>query len=387
MGATILRNAVLHVTDEQFAGENTLAVQDHRIIPMDPLLLEDGTSEEIDLNGMHVCPGFIDLLVNGCAGVTFCNEPTIDTLEAMRRWESQHGTTTFVPTLISGPRETMTRAFSCIAEFREKHPGVCPGLHLEGPFISSLHKGFHPMGYIRSISEADIQALKDDRDSIAYMTIAPEMVKPKYMLDLLGAKINLSLGHTACTYFEAFNSFRAGVNNVTHVFNAMRGMTGREPGLLGALFQNENVFASVIPDGRHVHPVLIRMLHKFLGDRLYIISDAQAVTGSTRTAGSFTVGGNEIFVDQKRGLIDSKGALAGTDICMLDGVKYLVDNCGFTLDEALTAATITPARVLGLREVGRIEAGFVADLIVFDDDFKIRYIIQNGFLKSSAELL
>lgn len=386
MSATILRNAQLHITSEEFRNEDVLAIRDHRIIPMDPMLLEDGTSEELDLSGLHLCPGFVDLLVNGCAGVNFNNDLSVDCLEQMRRWQSGRGTTTFVPTLISSSRESTTRAFASVAEFKDKHPGVCPGLHMEGPYISSLHKGFHPTGFIRSMTDADIEYIRENAELIAYMTIAPESVRPKQLMDLLGSRIRLSLGHTACTYLEAANCFKAGVQNVTHVYNAMRGMVGREPGLIGAMLASERVTVSVIPDGRHVHPAIIRFLHKVLGDRLYIVSDAQGVAGMQRQPTSFAVGGNEIFVDAKRGLIDSKGSLAGTSICMLDGVKFLVEHCGYTLDDALKAATSTPASVLGLKEYGRIEGGFIADMVAFDDDFKIHYVIQNGFIKNSAEL-
>lgn len=386
MSATILRNAQLHITSEEFRNEDVLAIRDHRIIPMDPVLLEDGTSEEIDLSGLHLCPGFIDLLVNGCAGVNFSNDLSVDCLEQMRRWQSGRGTTTFVPTLISSSRESTTKAFSAVAEFKEKHPGVCPGLHMEGPYISSLHKGFHPTGFIRSINDADIEYLRENAELIAYMTVAPEAVRPKHLMDLLGSRIKLSLGHSACSYLEAINCFRAGVQNVTHIYNAMRGMVGREPGLIGAMLSSEKVTVSVIPDGRHVHPAIIRLLHRVLGDRLYIVSDAQGVAGMQRMPSSFAVGGNEIFVDAKRGLIDSKGSLAGTSISMLDGVKFLYEHCGYTLDDALKAATVIPAQVLGLKEYGRIEGGFIADMVAFDDDFKIHYVIQNGFIKNSAEL-
>ncbi len=387
MGATILRNATLHITSEEFEGEDCLAVQDHRIIPMDPILLEDGTSEEIELNGMHVCPGFIDLLVNGCCGVAFGNDPSVETLEQMRRWETIHGTTTFVPTLISGPRELMTRALSSVSEFKEKHPGVCPGVHLEGPFINSLHKGFQPSGFMRSLNDGDLEYLKENRDAIAYMTIAPECVKPKYIIDLLSARIKLSLGHTACTFYEANSAFRAGVNSVTHLYNGMKSMQGREPGVIGALLSSEHVFASIIPDGRHVHPAIIKFLNHIIGDRMYIVSDSQSIAGMQKSPSSFQISGNELFVDPRRGIIDAKGSLAGTDICMMDGVRYLVENCGYSLDDALAAATIIPASFLGLKDMGRIEGGYLADLIVFDDDFKIRYVIQNGFLKNSSELI
>ena len=134
MGATILRNARLHLTKGVLEGADSLAVQNHRIIPLDPVLLEDGTSEEIDLNGMHVAPGFIDLLVNGCAGVTFSSDLSLDGLERMRRWLTLHGTLTFVPTLVSGPRENMTRALAVLA--------------ISSPFILSctVHRKFTVIG-------------------------------------------------------------------------------------------------------------------------------------------------------------------------------------------------------------------------------------------------
>ncbi|MBQ9275778.1 MAG: N-acetylglucosamine-6-phosphate deacetylase [Succinivibrio sp.] len=387
MGATIFRNATLHVTSEEFAGVDCFAVQDHRIIPMDPVLLEDGTSEEINLNGMHVAPGFIDLLVNGCAGVSFTNEPSLDTLEAMRRFLTQRGTTTFVPTIISSPRENLTKALAAVAEFKQQHENICPGLHMEGPFINSLHKGFHPIGYVRSMSESDLNYIRENRDIIAYITIAPEVAKPKNIVAMLSDHVRLSLGHTACSYMEAYNSFRAGVSNVTHIYNGMKTMVGREPGVIGALYASPNVFASVIPDGKHVHPAIIKLAHQLLGERLYIVSDSQIVTGMDRAPGSFAISGTEVFVDQKRGLIDSKGALAGTGITMMDGVRFLVERCSFTLDEALTAASWTPARMLELNETGRIAGGYIADLVIFDDDYRIRYVLQNGFMKNIGEIL
>ncbi|MGN0893488.1 MAG: N-acetylglucosamine-6-phosphate deacetylase [Succinivibrio sp.] len=386
MAVTIIKNARLHVTSEEFVDANSFAIMDHRIIPMDPALLEDGTAEEIDVKGMHVSPGFIDLLVNGCAGVSFGQAPSIEALEQMRRFQTMNGTTTFVPTLISGPRENFTKALAAVAEFKEKHPYICPGLHLEGPFISQLHKGFHPSGYIRPFTQSDMDNLKAQRDAIAYMTIAPEVVKAKNIVELIQNRIRLSLGHSATSYFEAMQSFKAGVNNVTHLFNGMRPPVGREPGLVGAALQSEKAFASIIADGKHVHPSLVKLAHRILGDRLYIVSDAQSVAGMPKQPQSFVVGSTEIFVD-KRGLIDAKGAYAGTNISLLDGVKFLVNSCDFTLDEALMAATYTPARAIGLQDTGRIEGGFIADLVIFDDDFKIQYVVQNGFVKSIAELI
>ncbi len=386
MAVTIIKNAKLHVTSEEFVDATSLAIMDHRIVPMEPGLLEDGTAEEIDVKGMHVCPGFIDLLVNGCAGVSFGQTPSIEALEQMRRYLTQHGTTTFVPTLISGPRENFTKALAAVAEFKEKHPSICPGIHLEGPFISQLHKGFHPSGYIRPFGQTDLDSLRAQKDVIAYMTIAPEVVKAKNIIELLQSKIPLSLGHTATSYFEAMQSFKAGVFNVTHLFNGMRPPVGREPGLVGATLQSEKVFASVIADGKHVHPSLVKLAHKVLGDRLYIVSDSQPVAGMPKTPQSFIVGATEVFVD-KRGLIDAKGAYVGTSICMMDGVKFLIQSCGFSLDEALLAATYTPARAIGIQDMGRIEGGFIADLVIFDDDFRIQYVVQNGFVKTIAELV
>ena len=388
MAGTILRNAKLHLTSEEFEGADSLAVQNHRIIPLDPKLLEDGTLEEINLNGLHVAPGLIDLLVNGCAGVSFANSLNMDALERMRRWQTKHGTLTFVPTLISGPRETMTRALALAQKFMQKHPGVCPGIHLEGPFINPERKGFHPTGYIRTMTDADISYIKEFADSIAYMTIAPEIVKSKQITELLQNKIKLSLGHTNCTYTDAQNAFRLGVGAVTHIYNGMRPTTGREPGLIGAAIANNNIYVGLIADGRHVHTSIIKTLRKLMVDRLFIVSDAQSVAGASEAMNTFTISGTEVFVDQNRGLIDSKGALVGTNICLMDSVRFLVKTCGFTIDEALKCASLNPAKVLGIdSEYGRIEGGFMADLIIFDDDFRIRYIIQNGFLTTSAELL
>jgi len=387
MAVTILRNARLHITSEEFVDVDTVAIMDRRIVPMSPALIEDGTAEEIDVKGCHVCPGFIDLLVNGCVGLSFAQNPSVETLEAMRRYLTSRGTTTFVPTMISGPRESLSKALAAVAEFKEKHPTVCPGLHMEGPFISSSHSGFQPSGYIRPFTPADFDFLTEFKDVIAYMTVAPEVLKAKNLVDLMSNHIRLSLGHTAVSYYEAMQSFKAGVTNVTHLFNGMKPPMGREPGLVGATLQSEKVFASIIADGKHVHPALVRLAKTCLGDRLCIVSDCQAIAGMSKAPASFVLGGTEIFVDHKRGLIDGKGAYAGTNISMFDGVRFLVHNCGFELDDALMAATYAPARALGLTECGRIEGGFIADMVVFDDEFKIQYVVQNGYVKSSAEMI
>lgn len=388
MGGLILRNAKLHITSDDFAEADAIAIQNHRITPVDPSLFEDGTSEEINLNGLHVAPGLIDLHVNGCNSVTFSVDPTVDTLETMRRYLSQKGTLTFVPTLVSGPRETMTRALQAVSEFRSQHPGVCPGIHLEGPFINGERKGFHPVGYIRPLTDADVTNFRENQANIAYMTIAPEIIKPKGILDLLSANIKLSMGHSNAGFMEALNAMRQGVNCVTHIFNGMRHMNGREPGIPGVAFNFEEMFSSIIADGRHVHPAMIRMAHKLMGDRLFIVSDAQAAAGAPEGLSSFFISGTEIFVDKMKGLVDSKGALAGTSISLLDSIKFLVRVCGFSLDDALAAATKIPARFMGIdNEYGTIADGFMADLIIFDNEFKIRYVVQNGFIKSAAELL
>ncbi len=387
MTVTVIRNVQLHVASEEFVDVDTLAIMDHRIVPMSPALLEDGTAEEIDGKGCHICPGFIDLLVNGCGGVSFSQAPTVETLETMRRWLTAHGTTVFVPTMISGPRETLSKGLAAVAEFKEKHPTMCPGIHMEGPFISANHTGFQPSGYIRPFTPNDLDFITEFRDAIAYLTMAPEIVRPKGIMDLMALHIKLSIGHSAVNYHEAMQSFKAGINNVTHLFNGMKPPVGREPGLVGATLQSEKVFASVIADGKHVHPALIQLAHKILGDRMYIVSDSQAIAGMTKVPPSFVLGGTEIFVDHKRGLIDGKGAYAGTTISMFDGVRFLVQSCGLDLEDALVAATYTPARALGLTEHGRIEGGFIADMVIFDDEFKIQYVIQNGYVKQSAELI
>ncbi len=387
MSATIFRNAKLHVTDKRFAGVTDFAVQDHRVIPADPMLLENTSTEEIDLNGMHVCPGFIDLLVNGCAGESFTNSPSIFSLEAIRAYMLQNGTTTFVPTLLSSSYEMMQKAFNTIRAFKENHALVCPGIHLEGPFINILFKGFQPENYIRPISEADIITILQNRDEIAYMTIAPELVRPKNIISLLRGNIRLAVSHSAASYFEALSAFKAGIGMVTHMYNGMRPIMGRDPGIIGAALECDHVMLGMIPDGRHIHPSVIKLMHNLLGDRLYIVSDSQTPAGTNKDRGSFSVAGTEVFIDQRRGMIDSKGSLAGTGITMFDGVRYLVKHCSFTLDEALYAATQAPAKCLGLTEIGIIAPGSIADLVIFDDNFKIKYVLQNGYIKNIGDVL
>lgn len=354
---------------------------------MDPTLLENTSAEEIDLSGMHVCPGLIDILVNGCSDVSFSNDPSLFTLEKIRTYQLQHGTTTFVPTLVSSTHELTMKALNTIKSFRETHQYNCPGLHLEGPFINYLFKGFQPESYIHPITQSDVVGILQNRDLIAYITIAPEIVRPKNIISLLGGGVKLSVGHSAASYFEALSAFKAGIHMITHLYNGMRPIIGRDPGIIGAALECPHVYSSIIPDGRHVHPSVIKLMHQLMGDRLIIVSDAQSPAGTAKDRGSFSVAGTEIFIDKKRGLIDSKGSLAGTEMCLFDGVRFLVKYCGYTLDEALYAATQAPAKALGLEETGIIAPGAIADLVIFDDNFKIRYVLQSGYIKNIGDLI
>ena len=258
------------------------------------------------------------------------------------------------------------KALNTIKAFKESHQNNCPGLHLEGPFINYLFKGFQPESYIRNISQQDIINILQNRDLIAYITIAPEIVRPKNMIALLGGGVKLSVGHSAATYFEALSAFKAGIHMITHIYNGMRPIIGRDPGIIGAALECPQVLAGIIPDGKHVHPSVIRLMHQLMGDRLFIVSDSQSPAGTSRDRGSFSV--------------------AGTEMSLIDGVRFLVKKCGFTLDEALYAATQGPARALGLKETGIIAPGALADLVIFDDSFKIRYVLQGGYIKNIGDV-
>ncbi|OEF09252.1 N-acetylglucosamine-6-phosphate deacetylase [Vibrio genomosp. F10] len=329
-----------------------------------------------DLQGANLSPGFIDLQLNGCGGVMLNDEITAETMQTMHLANLKSGCTSFLPTLITSSDEDMKSAINAARDYHSKYQNQSLGLHLEGPYLNVLKKGIHSVDHIRPSDDSMIDTICDNADLISKVTLAPEHNAPEHIERLKAAGIVVSIGHTNATYAEARQSFESGITFATHLFNAMTPMVGREPGVVGAIYDTPEVYAGIIADGFHVDYANIRIAHKIKGEKLVLVTDATAPAGAEMDHFIF-VGKKVYYRDGK--CVDENGTLGGSALTMIEAVQNTVEHVGIALDEALRMATLYPAAAMGVDDqLGRIKKGMVANLAVFDRDFNVQATVVNG---------
>ncbi|MCG7364980.1 N-acetylglucosamine-6-phosphate deacetylase [Pantoea tagorei] len=364
----------------------------HEILDNHAVVIADGLIERVcprdalpadialrDVAGALIAPGFIDLQLNGCGGVQFNDDIdalSVETLEIMQRANEKSGCTSFLPTLITSSDELMKRAIDTMRAYKNKHQHQALGLHLEGPWLNKAKKGTHNPDLIRLPDPALVRYLCDNADVITKVTLAPENAGDAVIRQLTQAGIIVSAGHSSATYEEAKAGFRAGVTFATHLYNAMPAFAGREPGLIGALFDSPDVYCGIIADGLHVHYANVRNAKRIKGNKLVLVTDATAPAGAE--IDKFIFAGKTIYY--RNGLcVDENGTLSGSAITMIESVRNAVEHVGIALDEALRMATLYPAQAMGVeKQLGTVEAGKVANLTVFTRDFNITKTFVNG---------
>ncbi|KLV04294.1 N-acetylglucosamine-6-phosphate deacetylase [Photobacterium ganghwense] len=329
-----------------------------------------------DLEGANLTPGFIDLQLNGCGGVMFNDEINADTIHTMHRANLKSGCTSFLPTLITSSDEDMKAAIQAAREYQSKYQNHSLGLHLEGPYLNVMKKGIHSVDHIRRSDDSMIHAICENADVVTKVTLAPELNAHSHIEQLVEAGIIVSAGHTNATYVEARKGFAAGISFATHLFNAMTPIAGREPGMVGAIYDTPEVYTGIIADGFHVDYANIRMAHRMKGDKLVLVTDATAPAGADIDHFIF-VGKKVYYRDGK--CVDENGTLGGSALTMIEAVQNSVEHAGIALDEAIRMATLYPARAIGVdKKLGAIKKGMVANLTIFDRDYRVRATVVNG---------
>jgi N-acetylglucosamine-6-phosphate deacetylase len=309
-----------------------------------------------------LAPGFIDCQVNGGGDVLFNDAPTAKTIGRIAAAHLRLGTTALLPTLITDTPAKMEAALGAVREAVATNPGVL-GIHLEGPFLSPEKPGVHDARLFRLPNEGDAAALIEGRAGVMQVTLAPERVPAGFIRRLAAAGIRVTLGHSAATYAETKAALTEGLSGFTHLFNAMRPLTSREPGPIAAALEADDAWLSLIVDGHHVAPPMLRLALRSVG-RPMLVSDAMPPVGGRQP--SFVLNGAEISVREGR-CTRADGTLAGAAIGMADAVRNCVGMLGVPLIDALRFASTEPAAFLGLAgTLGRIAPGFRADLVAFD---------------------
>jgi N-acetylglucosamine-6-phosphate deacetylase len=321
-----------------------------------------------------LCPGFVDLQINGAFGADVGSDP-----EAVRTLAARlpaTGVTSFLPTLISSPPDRYEVFFAALEEGATEKGARVLGAHLEGPFLAPERKGAHDLA---NLSPVDLGLLRELLRSgkVRLMTLAPELENSLEAIEILvGEGTVASAGHTEATYEEISRAADAGLRLGTHLYNAMRPLAHREPGTVGALLSQDRIKSGIIADGVHVHEAAIRLAYRAKGpEGLVLVTDAMEAAGMP--PGDYELGGRKVRL-QDGAVRLSDGTLAGSALTMDGAVRNAVRFLGISLAQAARMAAENPAAAMRLEGKGRIAVGCDADFVLLDEGGTVLQTIVSG---------
>lgn len=332
---------------------------------------------DIDATGLVLAPGFVELQLNGAFGHDFTEDPA--TIWKVGEQVTRYGVTSFLPTIITSPLETIAAGRTVVTEGRPAgYRGAVPlGLHVEGPFLNPKKKGAHNEGYLRLPTLEAVADWSPDT-GVRLVTMAPELPGALEVIDALAARgVAVSVGHSDATFDQAVAGFDAGARYGTHLFNAQSSLGHRDPGVPGALLSDDRITVGFIADGVHTHRAIIKIVFKVLGpSRMSLVTDAMAALGMA--PGTHKLGDYDVIVDATSARLPN-GVLAGSILSLDQALRNIIEITGCSLSDALTMMTVTPARLLGLEgTLGRIAPGCAADLVLLTPDLHVRQTIVGG---------
>ncbi|WP_088834862.1 N-acetylglucosamine-6-phosphate deacetylase [Paenibacillus tyrfis] len=359
-----------------------------QVLPLASVLVENGRiaavkegghegPNVIDGQGGLLIPGMIDVHIHGADGLDMM-DGTPESIEAVSRACVRTGCTSFLATSVSSTIEQLLAMIECVRRVAGHEPGArIVGIHMEGPYLHPKRKGMQNERYLRHPDLAEMEEiLRQTGDLMKMVTLAPELPGGKELVAYLVAKgIIVALAHSDATYEEAKEAFALGASHMTHCFNGMRPIHHREPGLIVAALEDERVSLQAIVDGVHLHPAIVRLMHRVKGpEGMVLITDALQAMGLGD--GTYLFGGHQVEVKDGVARLQD-GSLASSTVTMNLALRQTVE-LGIPLHEAVAMASTTPARILGLTGKGRIEPGADADIVLLDADYNVRWTMIEG---------
>ncbi len=349
------------------------------------LRLADGVIAEVgstpagpgteELGGGWLVPGFIDLHVHGGGGHDFTE--SAEAMVAGVAYHRGHGTTRTLISLMASSLDAMCEQLGWLAGLARLDERVA-GAHLEGPFLAQARCGAQNVAQLQLPDRQVLAKLLDaGQGYVRAVTIAPELPGAIGLIaDLTEAGVLAAIGHTDADYSQAAAGFAAGAALTTHLFNAMSAIGHREPGAAVAALESTAAF-EVINDGVHVHPAMVRLAARHGSHRLVLVTDAMSATGVGD--GTYVLGGLPVTVVAGKARSAESGSLAGSTLTMDEAFRRAVRQVGLPIADAVAAASTNPARLLGLADrCGSIAAGLAADLVLLDDDLRVRRVMIAG---------
>jgi len=339
-------------------------------------------------NGKKLIPGFVDIHIHG-ANNADAMDATPDALEIMAKTLPMEGTTSFLATTMTQPVEDIEKALANIGDYiaSSSQEGLAEiiGIHLEGPFISEKRAGAQPLDAIKKPDkDLFIKWQELSQDQIKLVTMAPEQQGGRELIQYLKSEgIVPSMGHSDAVYEEVLAAIEAGVNHVTHLYNGMRGLHHRDPGVAGGALLHPELITEMIVDGIHIHPSIVKLTYQQKGaDAIILITDS--MRAKWLEDGISSLGGQKVIVKEGKALLEN-GALAGSTLKMIDAIHNMMDYTDCSLEEAIQMASYNPARQIGLLDrKGSIATGKDADLVILNEKNEVELTICRGQIVYSA---
>lgn len=368
-----------------------LWVRDGRILDPEKLFFDEQgyADERVNCEGSIIAPGFIDVQINGGYGIDFsqASEDVSSGLSFVSKKILQHGVTSFCPTLVTSPPAVYHKVLPQVKVHDGGRGGAgVLGFHLEGPFISVEKKGAHPESFLRTFQAGGMEDLMDaygSLDSVAMVTLAPELAGSQSVVrELCRRGVTVSLGHSVANLSQAEEAVHHGASFITHLFNAMLPFHHRDPGIVGLLTSDRvpsgrTVYYGMIADGIHTNPAALRIAHRAHPSGLVLVTDA--ITAMGLPPGRHTLGQQVIEIQGLHAYVAGTTTLCGSIATMDMCVRHFKQAAGCSVEEALEAASLHPAQLLGVvHKKGNLDYGSDADLVLLDDALNVKATFISG---------
>ncbi|NOU86656.1 N-acetylglucosamine-6-phosphate deacetylase [Paenibacillus sp. LMG 31460] len=337
----------------------------------------------LDGEGKLLIPGMIDVHIHGAKGYDMM-DGTVRSIEVVSETCAATGCTSFLATSVSSKMEDLLRMIYTVKQVAGKERGASiVGIHTEGPYLNIKRKGMQNEAFLRHPDMTEMERVVEQAGSLLKMvTIAPELPGGMELVTYLRERgIIVAIAHSDATYDEATEAFRLGASHITHCFNGMRPIHHRDPGLVVAAFEQPHVSLQAIVDHVHLHPAIVRLMHKIKGaEGMVLITDALHAMGLGD--GDYQFGGHAVKVFGGVAQLQD-GTLASSTVTMNEALRNTVE-LGISLEDAVTMASRTPADLLGLPQKGRIALGADADMVLLDDKFQVAWTMIGGRIYSQT---
>ena len=358
-----------------------VVVEGGRIAALEPAGTPEtagGEGDVLGVDGCYVVPGFVDIHFHGCMGADLCDaEP--EALKEIARYEASRGVTSICPATMTYPEDRLSSIARIAAAFEPaEDEASLVGINMEGPFISPDKIGAQNPAYVQRCDAGMLRRVQEEAGGLVKLVdIAPEEPSAMEFVREVAAEVRVSLAHTCTDYETAREAFAQGARHMTHLYNAMPGLHHRKPGPIAAAWEAPEATVELICDGVHVHEAMARLTFGLFGEsRICLISDSMRATGLED--GTYDLGGQDVTV---RGNVATlaDGTIAGSVTDLAACVQHAVTAMNIPLEQALTAATITPAKAIGIdAERGSLAAGKTADIVVLDANLNVKHVILRG---------